>query len=116
VSGQFTIQSALSDRLVQAAKEYWKSKDLAIKSVQKPAESSNDGAMVVKFVAEGGTIWTTSFETYKKTVSVTLSGNQGETEAFVHMMLPGGLMSLEDREKAAGLIEAFYETMRAHER
>lgn len=73
----------------------------------------SDNLKVVEFVAEGGTIWTTDFDSYKKKVTVNLSENEHETEVLVQITLPGGLLSIEDREKAANLIESFYGAMKA---
>ncbi len=99
---------------MQAAQDYWKGKGLAIKSLMR-ADPGSSEVRAVAFVAEGGTIWTTDFDSYKKRISVNLSENGRETEFLVQVVLPGGLMSMEDREKAANLIESFYEAMRALE-
>jgi hypothetical protein len=114
VSETFLIQGSLSDRLVQAAQDYWKRRGLTIKSLMRP-EPGSDNPRVVEFVAEGGTIWTTDFDSYKKRVTVNLSENERETEVLVHITLPGGVLSVEDREKAANLIESLYEAMKAFE-
>lgn len=115
VSETFVLSKGLSEGLVLAAEEYWKSKGMVIKKVQMPERiSANIDPAEAEFVAEGGTIWTTNFDTYKKMVTVSLSGGVQQTKIFVHMVLPGGLMSLQDRERAANLIESFYEALQAY--
>jgi hypothetical protein len=114
VSEHFSILSTLSDKLAQGAQDYWKGKGLAIKSLT-PADPSSGNVRALGFVAEGGTIWTTDFDTYKKRVTVNLSENERQTEFIVELILPGGLLSVEDREKAASLIESFYQAMRVYE-
>jgi hypothetical protein len=84
---------------------------MVIKSSQ-AHERESDGSKGVEFVAEGGTIWTTNFDSYKKSVSVVMMGNAKQTEVLVNMVLPGGLMSMQDRERAADLINSFYEAVR----
>lgn len=99
---------------MEAAQSFWKKMGLTIKSVQMPERRpSDDDLVIVEFIAEGGTIWTTNFESYKKTVTVTLSSSVEGTEVVVHLVLPGGLMSLQDREKAADLIDSFYGVMQS---
>jgi len=83
---------------------------MVIKSMQTP-EKPHESKSVVEFVAEGGTIWTTNFDSYKKSITVTLVGNGKQTEVSINMVLPGGIMSLQDRERAAGLIDSFYESL-----
>jgi len=83
---------------------------MVIKSMQTP-EKSPETKLVVEFVAEGGTIWTTNFDSYKKSIIVTLVGNAKQTEVSINIVLPGGIMSLQDRERAAGLIDSFYESL-----
>ena len=85
---------------------------MVIKGLKMPSSfKGNDGPVAVEFVAEGGTIWTTNFDSYKKTITVNLSGGAHQTDVIVHLVLPGGLLSLQDREKAANLIESFYEAL-----
>lgn len=84
---------------------------MAIKNLQKPDTYSAKEPVTVEFVAEGGTIWTTNFDTYKKTIIVNLSGSAEQTDVMVQLVLPGGLMSLQDRERAAELIESFYKVL-----
>jgi len=113
VSETFTLHKGLSDELVQAAEAYWKSKGLATKNVRMPGQASGGSDPIsAEFVAEGGSIWTTNFDSYKKTVTVNFHCAGENTDVIVHLVLPGGLMSLEDRERAAGLIESFYEALR----
>jgi hypothetical protein len=112
VSETFILSRGLSEGLVLAAKKYWESKGMVIKTVQMPERfSANIDPVEAEFVAEGGTIWTTNFDSYKKMVTVSLSGGLQQTKIFVHMVLPGGLMSLQDRERAANLIQSFYEVL-----
>jgi hypothetical protein len=112
VAETFVVRKTLSEGLVKAAQQFWKKQSMSIKSIdlpnQLPGESGHDK---VSFVAEGGTIWTTDFESYKKTVIVNLSPNEHQTEVLVQIILPGGLMSLQDREQAADLIDSFYEAL-----
>jgi hypothetical protein len=87
---------------------------MAIKFIDVPAQSPDEANPVkVSFVAEGGTIWTTNFDSYKKTIMVNLSRNDHQTDVLVQIVLPGGLMSLQDREQAADLIDSFYEALEA---
>lgn len=115
MSETFVLSKGLSEGLVLAAEEYWKNKGMVIKNVQMPERiSANIDPVEAEFVAEGGTIWTTNFDSYKKMVTVSLSGGVQQTKIFVHMVLPGGLMSLQDRERAANLIESFYQALQAY--
>jgi hypothetical protein len=93
VTETFILRRLLSKSLVKTAEGFWKENDMYIKSVQLP-ERSDDKAdsMIASLVAEGGTIWTTKFESYKKTVSVSLFGNSGQTEVRVQLVLPGALL------------------------
>ena len=111
VAETFVVHKQLTENFAATAMQYWKNKGLAIKNVLKPNDLTSQGHVAVQFVAEGGTIWTTDFESYKKTLKVDLLGTEGHTEVTVHLMLPGGLMSLQDRERAADLIESFYESL-----
>ncbi len=104
----------LTKQLVQDALEFWTSNGLVVKVP--PSYAGFDETvdpLAVNFVVEGGTIWTTSFESYKKSVNVTLTGSGGQTEVFVNIVLPGGIMSLKDRERAAALIQSFCDKLRA---
>jgi hypothetical protein len=111
VSETFVIQKPLTEKLVEAVSEYWKGKGLSIKNLTKPEVDPWSSGSTVELVAEGGTIWTTDFNSYKKSVAVSLSARKDETDVVVRLVLPGGLMSLQDREKAADLIETFYDAM-----
>ena len=111
VSEKFVVHRGLTEGLVEEAIGYWKSKGMAIKNLRKPDTYSAKEPAVVEFVAEGGTIWTTSFDSYKKTIIVNLSGSTEQTDVMVQLVLPGGLMSLQDRERAAELIESFYKAL-----
>lgn len=112
VSESFTVGKVLTKALVQSALDFWASRGLVAKvSPSYEAFEVSTEPRSVSFVVEGGTIWTTSFDSYKKTVNVTLTGSGGQTEVFVNMVLPGGLMSLRDREKAAILIQGFYDAL-----
>jgi hypothetical protein len=112
ISEAFVVRKGLTEGLVESAMQYWKSKGMTIKSVQKPRKfSGNPDLATVEFVAEGGSIWTTSFESYKKTIRANLSVNAEHTDVKIEMVLPGGLMSLQDREKAADLIESFHDAL-----
>ena len=111
VAETFVVRKQLTENFAASAMQYWKNKGLAIKNILKPDDLLSKGPIAVQFGAEGGTIWTTDFESYKKTVKVDLLGSQEHTKVMVHLMLPGGLMSLQDRERAADLIESFYESL-----
>lgn len=114
VSETFTLHRVLSDELVRAAEVYWKSKGLATKNVRMPEQASGGNDPVsAEYVAEGGSIWTTDFDSYKKMVTVNFCRAAENTDVTVYVVLPGGLMSLEDRERAASLIESFHEALRA---
>jgi hypothetical protein len=113
VSETFTLRKVLSDELVQAAEVYWKGKGLTTKNVRMPEQASGGNDPVsAEYVAEGGSIWTTNFDSYKKTVTVNFCSVAENTDVTVCVVLPGGLMSLQDRERAANLIESFYEALR----
>jgi len=58
-------------------------------------------------MAEGGTIWTIDFDQYRKIVSVSMMGNGGSVEVFIHMELIGGFMSEKDKGKALRLLNEF---------
>jgi hypothetical protein len=112
VSESFTISRILTKALVQSALDFWAGRGLIAKITPSyEAFELSVEPRSINFAVEGGTIWTTNFESYKKTVNVTLTGSGGQTEVFVNMVLPGGLMSLRDREKAAVLIQEFYDAM-----
>jgi len=112
VAETFTLRRQLSESLVRAAEGFWKGRNMDIKSVQLPEKSADKpDSMIASLVAEGGTIWTTKFDSYKKTVTVNLFGDSDQTEVTVQLVLPGGLLSLHDREQAAALIESFYESL-----
>jgi hypothetical protein len=110
ISEAFVLDRELGDRLVQAAEEFWRQMGMVIKSSQSH-EKESDGSKGVEFVAEGGTIWTTSFDSYKKSISVVMVGNAKQTEVLVNIVLPGGIMSMQDRERATDLINSFYEAV-----
>jgi len=110
----FALRKVLSEKLVKAAQQFWRSEDMVIKFIDMPTFLPGEsGPAKASFVAEGGTIWTTNFESYKKTVMVNLSRNEHQTEVLVQIVLPGGLMSLQDREQAANLIDSFYQALEA---
>lgn len=111
VAETFVIRRRLTEDFTAVALEYWKKKGLAVKDVVKPADFAGNGPVAVQFVAEGGTIWTTDFESYKKTLKVTLFGKSEHIDVTVQMTLPGGLMSMQDREKAADMIGLFIEAL-----
>jgi hypothetical protein len=111
ISEAFVLDRELSDKLVQAAEGFWSQMGMVIKSSQSH-EKESDGSEGVEFVAEGGTIWTTNFDSYKKSVSVVMVGNTKQTEVLVNIVLPGGIMSMQDRERAADLINSFYKAVR----
>ena len=111
VSETFVVHKGLTEELAEGAIGYWKSKGMAIKNLQKPDIYSPKEPVTVEFVAEGGTIWTTNFDSYKKTIIVNLSGSAEQTDVMVQLVLPGGLMSVQDRERAAELIESFYKAL-----
>ena len=108
VSENFALDRILTRKLVEEAVTFWQKNGLILKApppYDHIEETSNP--ISVGFVVEGGTIWTTSFESYKKTASVSLTGIGSRTQVLVNLVLPGGIMSLRDREKAAELISAF---------
>ena len=112
VSETFVIDKMLSNELVEKAMCFWREKGLSIKNAILPAEfTTKERPSLASFVAEGGTIWTTSFDAYKKTINVCFTGTQEQTQIFVHIVMPGGLMSSQDREKAADLILSFNEAI-----
>jgi len=112
VSETFIVNKMLSSGLIEKAMCFWREKGFSIKNAILPAEfTTKERPSLSSFVAEGGTIWTTSFESYKKTINVCFTGTQEQTQVFVHMVLPGGLMSSQDREKAADLILSFHEAL-----
>ena len=86
---------------------------MVIKNIQTSEKSNESESAAVEFAAEGGTIWTTNFDSYKKSVMVNLVSNAKQTEVQVQIVLPGGIMSLQDRERAAVLIDSFYESLQA---
>lgn len=115
VSETFVFKGVLTEGIVKAAEEFWRSKGLAVQRIRKQEGASDkEDPVTVEIVAEGGTIWTTNFDSYKKTVNVDMRSGLEQTEVFVHMVLPGGLMSLQDRERAASLIGSFYEALQAN--
>ena len=112
VSETFIVKKMLSTGLIEKAMCFWREKDLSIKNAILPAKfTTRERPSLASFVAEGGTIWTTSFESYKKTINVYFTGTQEQTQVFVHLVVPGGLMSSQDREKAADLILSFHEAL-----
>jgi len=112
VSETFIVGKMLSRELIEKAMCFWQEKGFSIKNAILPTEfTTKERSSLASFVAEGGTIWTTSFESYKKTVNACFTGTQEQTQVFVHMVLPGGLMSSQDREKAADLILSFHEAL-----
>jgi len=112
VSETFIVKKMLSSELIEKAMSFWREKDLSIKNAILPTKfTTEESPSLASFVADGGTIWTTSFELYKKTINVYLTGTQEQTQVFVHIVLPGGLMSSQDREKAADLILSFHEAL-----
>jgi len=112
VSETFIVNKMLSTELIEKAMCFWRERGLSIKNAISPTEfTTKEGPSLASFVAEGGSIWTTSFEQYKKTINVCFTGSQEQTQVFVHMVLPGGLMSSQDREKAADLILSFHEAL-----
>ena len=112
VSETFTVRKMLSSELIEEAMRFWREKGLSIKNAILPGEfTTKERPSLGSFVAEGGTIWTTSFELYKKTINLYFTGTQEQTQVFVHMVMPGGLMSSQDREKAADLILSFHEAL-----
>jgi hypothetical protein len=113
VSEAFVLDRELTEELVQAAEEFWRQKGMVIKSIQTSEKSHESESAAVEFVAEGGTIWTTNFDSYKKSVMVNLVSNAKQTEVQIQIVLPGGIMSLQDRERAAVLIDSFYESLQA---
>ena len=112
VSETFIVKKMLSSEFLEKAMRFWREKGLSIKNVVLPTEfTTKERPSLASFVAEGGTIWTTSFDSYKKTINVYFTGTQDQTQVFVHMILPGGLMSSQDREKAADLILSFHDAL-----
>jgi len=112
VSETFIVKKMLSSDLIEKGMCFWREKGLSIKNAISPAKfTTKERPSLASFVAEGGTIWTTSFESYKKTINVYFTGTQEQTQVFVHMVMPGGLMSSQDREKAADLILSFHEAL-----
>jgi hypothetical protein len=112
VSETFTVNKRLSSELIEKAMCFWRERGLSIKNAISPSElTTKERPTLTSFLAEGGSIWTTSFEQYKKTINVCFTGTQEQTQVFVHMVLPGGLMSSQDREKAADLILSFHEAL-----
>lgn len=112
VSETFVVDKMLSGELIEKAMCFWRERGLSIKNAISPSEfTTEEKPSVASFVAEGGTIWTASFEAYKKTINVCFTGTQDQTQVFVHIVLPGGLMSSQDREKAADLILSFHEAL-----
>ena len=112
VSETFTLNTGLSNELLQAALDFWSKKGLIIKEVTKPdAFSVSEDPLDVGFVCEGGTIWTTEFENYKKAVTVSMTGGLKQTQVFVNMVLPGGFMSAQDRKRAAQMLWEFNENL-----
>ena len=112
VSETFIVNKMLSRKLIEKAMCFWREKGFSIKNAILPTEfTTEERPSLASFVAEGGTIWTTSFESYKKTVNACFTGTREQTQVFVHMVLPGGLMSSQDREKAADLILSFHEAL-----
>ncbi len=112
VSETFVVNKVLSSELVEKAMCFWRNRGFSIKNAVLPAEfTTEEKPSLASFVAEGGTIWTTSFEAYKKTINVHFTGTQDQIQIFVHMVMPGGLMSSQDREKAADLILSFNEAL-----
>jgi len=112
VSETFIVKKMLSSELIEKAMSFWREKGLSIKNAILPTKfTTEESPSLASFVADGGTIWTTSFELYKKTINVYLTGTQEQTQVFVHIVLPGGLMSSQDREKAADLILSFHEAL-----
>lgn len=114
VSETFSLDARLSSGLLQAALDFWSKKGLIMKEVTKPdAFSVSEDPLDVGFVCEGGTIWTTEFENYKKAVTVSMTGGLERTQVFVNMVLPGGLMSAQDRKRAAQMLWEFNENLRS---
>ncbi len=113
VSDTFSLNMRLSKELLQIALDFWSKKGLIVKEVKRSENFSlSEDPLDVGFVCEGGTIWTTEFEQYKKSVTVNMRGSLKQTQVFVNMVLPGGLMNPQDRKKAAQLLGEFNQVLR----
>ncbi len=112
VSETFSLDRRLSKELLQAALDFWSKKGLVAKEAKRAEDFSlSEDPLDVCFACEGGTIWTTEFENYKKAVTVNMRGSLKQTQVFVNMVLPGGLMNPQDRKKAAQLLGEFNQVL-----
>jgi hypothetical protein len=107
VSTSFSVNKKLDSKLLDEVAGFWKEKNLSIKKKELLKSAENGATSMCTLLAEGGTIWTIDFDQYKKTVSVSMMGNGGFVEVFIHMELIGGFMSEKDKEKALRLLNEF---------
>ncbi len=113
VSETFSLNKRLSKELLQTALDFWSKKGLIAKGDTRAEDFSlSENPVDARFVCEGGTIWTSEFENYKKAVTVNMTGSLNQTQVFVNMVLPGGLMNPQDRRKAAQLLGEFNKVLR----
>jgi len=112
VSDSFLLSRPLSKELVRDVVDFWRFKGLGAKeehAVGRLSEGKTPG--FASLVFEGGSIWTTSFEEYKKAVTINLGQVAGQTQVSLHMEFRGGFLTARDREKAIDLVTEFYESL-----
>jgi len=107
ISTSFSINRKLDSKLLDEAAAFWKEKNLSVKRKELSKAAENGATSTSTLLAEGGTIWTIDFDQYRKIVSVSMTGNGGFVEVFVHMELIGGFMSEKDKDRALRLLHEF---------
>lgn len=109
VSENFQLPCRLDEKLIERAARFWKNLGLVEKSVSFKEE---EGSKIASFKAEGGSIWTTSFDKYKKVVRVLMVGVGEGTQVCIHLEFPGGYLSSADRRRVLQLFSSFQEYLR----
>lgn len=107
VTATFTLNPKLTPELLDATADFWRQRGVILS--QKLKAPKGDGEPLrIGLRGEGGSLWSISFEKYKKKVAVSFRFDEFLTHVTVRVELPGAYaVSSSDVRKANEILEAF---------
>ena len=112
----FTVNSKLSQELLDTSAHFWREKGINITSNQMLNAPKGDGEPSnAEMKGAGGSIWSLSFDKYRKKIEVSFTSLEGFTHVQVRVELPGAYaVSSDDMRKANRILEDFEKRLLAN--
>jgi len=113
INETFTVKRKLDDELLKSAMAFWRDHGLTVDDPKETINNSEpEGGASVVFKAHGGSLWSRTFQKYRKIVTVNLMSVLEYTHVSIRIDLPGAYaLSADDIRQATETIEALKEQL-----